>query len=782
MEKKKNLYTMFTKWSVSYIVLSVVAIGTIFYCSMRYTKAMKKELEYTNAVQMEMIQIQMDRTVANFRSFANRASMNTTVKELRNASAYADVNSYDLYKLVKNLGKEMLFDTDTHDCYLYFPVMDGLMSGRYYNNSRDFFDISMSGSDFSYEDFFTIISGEYRTSQIFPLRTVDGEEKTLLLKPLDATSRQTPPVYAIMIIDLNEMMKSSSWSGQGRESMGIIDQTNHRMSTTASLSEKDQNSLLEMMETENLPEKGTFTGRTLAKGTVVSFLPSKYENWDYAVITGEQANITEITELQRLVVMLVLGYLAVSGCAIGYAGVKHYRPLRKMVDILEQEGGNQKELSSDAYDYISNSVEKLLDQNKTNNSVIMRQKNAISKSVFHRLLTEKHAYESLGDELLNQCGIPIGDSWSYVLSYRMKKRVENLPEDMKVDSQEVSWFILKNVTEENLSSKGFQNICYKENEGEQIFLIWSEIDDAETVREAIREVLEISRTFIADHFKYPYHAALSEIHEGAAEIWQAYQEVEMVFQYQKKENGTDVISYGQINLLSKDTLLRYPIDVEKRLTHSIMEAKTEEACAEIEMLLQENRVNCLAPEAMQYLVSNIISSIIRSAGKMVKETSMSSRQKSLMETCRQNDREQMEKELKNLVIAVCQEVEAYNQREKEEEKDQLYQVIRRYVEEHYKEPELSVNSIAEQFHVQAAYLSKLFRKMENGKLSQYIHEVRLDYAKEMLLENARMEDVAIGCGFGSQRTFLRIFKQYEGITPTQWKELEEKKRKEEMDL
>lgn len=765
---------MFTKWSVSYIVLSVMAIGTIFYCSMRYTQVMKKDLEYTNAVQMEMIQIQMDRTVANFRTFANRASMNKTVKELRNASAYAEVNSYDLYKLVKNLGKEMLFDTDTHECYLYFPAMDGLISGRYYNNSHDFFEISMSGSDFTYEDFFTIISGEYRTSQIFPLMTTDGGEKTLLLKPLDATSRQTPPVYAIMIIDLDEMMKSSSWSGQGRESMGIIDRTNKRMSATENLTGKYQDILMEALETENLSESRKFTSRALVKGSIVSFLPSKHENWDYVVITGEQANITEITELQKLVATLVLVYLVVSGCAIGYAGVKHYRPLRKMVDILEQEGGNAKELSSDAYDYISNSVEKLLDQNKANNSVISRQKSAISKAVFHRMLTEKHAYESLGDELLSQCGIQIGDSWSYVLSYRMKKRVENLPEDMKVDTQEMSWFILKNVTEENLSARGFHDICFKEKEEEQIFLIWSELDDAETVREAIKEVLDISRTFIAGHFKFPYHAALSELHEGAAEIWQAYQEVEMVFQYQKKETGTDVISYGQINLLSKDTLLKYPIDVEKRLTHSIMGGKTEEACAEIETLLKENRVNCLAPEAMQYLVSNIISSIIRSAGKMVKEASLSAHQKTLMEACRQNDREQIEKELKDLIIAVCQEVEEYNLREKEEEKDQLYQVIRKYVEEHYNEPELSVNSIAEQFHVQAAYLSKLFRKMENGKLSQYIHEVRLRHAKEMLLENAKMEDVAIGCGFGSQRTFLRIFKQYEGITPTQWKELEEK--------
>ena len=43
----------------------------------------------------------------------------------------------------------------------------------------------------------------------------------------------------------------------------------------------------------------------------------------------------------------------------------------------------------------------------------------------------------------------------------------------------------------------------------------------------------------------------------------------------------------------------------------------------------------------------------------------------------------------------------------------------------------------------------------------------------------KLEDIAQQCGFGSQRTFLRIFKQYEGITPTQYKELQENKGKEE---
>ena len=60
------------------------------------------------------------------------------------------------------------------------------------------------------------------------------------------------------------------------------------------------------------------------------------------------------------------------------------------------------------------------------------------------------------------------------------------------------------------------------------------------------------------------------------------------------------------------------------------------------------------------------------------------------------------------------------------------------------------------------------------KLSQYIHMVRLSHVRNMLEKGERLEQIAIKCGFGSQRTFLRIFKQYEGITPTQYREMKEK--------
>ena len=153
-----------------------------------------------------------------------------------------------------------------------------------------------------------------------------------------------------------------------------------------------------------------------------------------------------------------------------------------------------------------------------------------------------------------------------------------------------------------------------------------------------------------------------------------------------------------------------------------------------------------------------------------------------MEACRSGDSGRMQEELEHLVTAACREMSELNRQERDNQKGKLYQEIRAFVEENYWDGELSVNSMADHFGVQPTYLSRVFKELSGDKLSQYIHMVRLVHVKEMLLKDVRLEDIAVECGFGSQRTFLRIFKQYEGVTPTQYKELEEKRRKEEQRL
>lgn len=777
MEKKRRkLYKMFTNWSLSYVVISTIAIIVIFFCAMKYNQALRSELEYTNSVQLELVQLQMDRNVKNLRAFASQANLNKMVDSLRQLDSYEEVSRYELYVLMKDLAGEMLAEGSISNTFLYFPNIDLLLSGTYYNRSRDYYDIALEAYGFAYEDWYEMIHKDYRSAQIFSLDTKSGTSLTVLIKPLDSSSRQTPAANAVMILDMEEILRASRWLSQDRDSICILDRVNGRVVSNKALEDGLDEELLAWAEKGYGADKNNWFE---AGNCVVSGISSVYENWDYAVITQEQASVTRIAELQQLVFVLILLYLLISGCVVGYASFRHYLPIQKVVTILAEEEKGGAPMDGDAYEYISRSVHKLVDQNREHTSVISRQRSAISRELRHRLLTEKQDTELMDQELLKQCGIHVGDDLCCLLTYRLET-TEGSGEAQRQDTRDMSWFILQNVTEENCAQEALETLCFLEGRREQVVLIWSG-GEKEEVWQSVSRALAKSTEFIRGHFKFPYRIALSGLHRGTEEIYLAYREIQRVFEYQKQEEGRDVVTYQEINLLPVDTLLRYPIDVENRLIHLVSTGDGEAACGEVRQLLKDNQVNCLAPEAMQFLVSNIAASVIRVAAKNGKETTIPVSQKALMEACRQGDSQRMQKELEQLVTVASQEVGEFNRREQENQKGKLYQDIRTWVEEHYADPELSVNSIAEQFGVQPTYLSKAFKDMSGDKLSQYIHMVRLGHVKEELSGDVRLEDIAIRCGFGSQRTFLRIFKQYEGLTPTQYKELEEKKRGEERD-
>ncbi len=48
---------------------------------------------------------------------------------------------------------------------------------------------------------------------------------------------------------------------------------------------------------------------------------------------------------------------------------------------------------------------------------------------------------------------------------------------------------------------------------------------------------------------------------------------------------------------------------------------------------------------------------------------------------------------------------------------------------------------------------------------------RIEKAKEMLSENRTANEIVEACGFGSVRTFMRVFKNSEGVTPGKYRTL-----------
>lgn len=85
--------------------------------------------------------------------------------------------------------------------------------------------------------------------------------------------------------------------------------------------------------------------------------------------------------------------------------------------------------------------------------------------------------------------------------------------------------------------------------------------------------------------------------------------------------------------------------------------------------------------------------------------------------------------------------------------------------------DLSLSEIADQVGFNASYLSRLF-KLETGiGFVQYLREVRMKQAKEMLIiGDITIETISKKVGFQSEKHFRRTFKKEEGVTPSEYRD------------
>ena len=92
--------------------------------------------------------------------------------------------------------------------------------------------------------------------------------------------------------------------------------------------------------------------------------------------------------------------------------------------------------------------------------------------------------------------------------------------------------------------------------------------------------------------------------------------------------------------------------------------------------------------------------------------------------------------------------------------------IERFIQQNYTDQNLGAASISEEFRISTSYLSRIFRMDTGMGVVDYIHQVRIDAARKLLVTtDLSMEDIAVQSGFSNRWGFLRVFKELEGTTP-----------------
>lgn len=90
--------------------------------------------------------------------------------------------------------------------------------------------------------------------------------------------------------------------------------------------------------------------------------------------------------------------------------------------------------------------------------------------------------------------------------------------------------------------------------------------------------------------------------------------------------------------------------------------------------------------------------------------------------------------------------------------------IIRYIKENYN-CQISIQDIAQQMRITPEYASNIFSKATGRTFTEYLRDVRLSYAKEMLLStDDKIYEIAYRIGYNDVKYFSRIFKKCIGVT------------------
>lgn len=219
------------------------------------------------------------------------------------------------------------------------------------------------------------------------------------------------------------------------------------------------------------------------------------------------------------------------------------------------------------------------------------------------------------------------------------------------------------------------------------------------------------------------------------------------------------------NNISQDfNALSYSTELENKLVNSTKHGEIRQIQQIFAYIREENLNKRRLSNAMgKILISNVVATMIKVYNDIV-----------------------LNEELEQIVnkILRCEEVaEALDYLEQEfvrigesaarsrDEREENYQKrLREYVEQNYSNPQLGVAMAAEEFTLSENYFSQFFKDVMKESFSNYLENLRLEKAKELIDEGKyNLEQIAGMVGYQNSGTFRRAFKRVTGISPSAWK-------------
>lgn len=446
-----------------------------------------------------------------------------------------------------------------------------------------------------------------------------------------------------------------------------------------------------------------------------------------------------------------------------------YRPVAKLVQQIpvDKSAGNENNGSLDEISYLSNfyrtAMERLdvYKKEKDNNRDIMKQ------YWLNRLVTESHTINMQNLKSSFEEGkISLSTDENFVVCVMKIDNYKAFTRDYTSEDTELLRFAAINISSEAIGAR-YKNEGIDMKEDHIVLIIGIPKADEAYEPELISLISE-TQAYIKEYFKLSLSASVSRRAEDIREITSLYNQAADNMAYRLKFGHSCIITSQCIEEADGQGIKNKDM---KELESSLIEKIKGGNIEEIEKVI-DGIFNVIAGLEYDRILISLISiagSINNavnntwSSGIKYKHFDFNAACQNIMEM---ETLEQINSGLKERVRAVFDISDDNPEKSKD---SYIVDAVKEIVEKNYQDNSLSLMQISSQMNISSRRLSKVFKDEMHLFIPDYITEVRLCKAAE-LLENTSLNvnEIALRIGIENTTYFYKIFKNKFGITPKEY--------------
>jgi two-component system response regulator YesN len=432
-----------------------------------------------------------------------------------------------------------------------------------------------------------------------------------------------------------------------------------------------------------------------------------------------------------------------------------------------------------AFDYLLKPVDKELllekvkraaaewdEENKAQQQI--SEANAFFRQAFLKKLFEQQGEEA---ELLQEAvslGIDLTGKTMIVFLLQIDEYYEDsvLTTDF-VKHREALKYCISNICEELIRTERKGGVV--ELERDELVLLYSSDESSEKAKENARILAEHIKNTVKKYLKTTVTIAFGGAYQGLFCIGSSYQEARSALSFRHfmgKDKVFSVVDIGTTSDCEKSIRIE---GQEYELIQKVKLGLVQDALAVIDELecevMQQNQISL---QHVRLLAVQLVISLFRGAAEWAKEWGQA--QQSVPIYYSKINSMQTISEIMICLKQIVGDLTQFMTTQRESHRCGVVGEAAKYIKEHYATQGLSLHEVAKHVHMNPVYLSTLFKQEKNINFSDFLLQIRMKKAMELLrLNNMKTYEVADVVGYSSPEYFSVCFKKYTGVPPVEFK-------------